>query len=143
MWIKRTPEEVDKWHAATKREARMGGLLISGLAWAGVVVMLAGGWIAGGRVGVVAQESVRAGGFWTRLVIFACVCLPPAFWLYRKERAREFDNATRMTICPKCETAGQGNADMPCECGGTYTLQSTVRWVEAEESQPTRTGSES
>ena len=134
MWIPRTPEEVEKWHAATRREARSQGCLIAGLAWVGIVVLLAGGWIAGGRAGVIAQESVVAGSFWMRFAIFTVMGFPFAYWLYRRESRRELERALQMTICPKCETGSEGNAGATCECGGTFVLQSTVRWEDSEAS---------
>jgi hypothetical protein len=66
MWIPRTPDEAQKWHAATQREARFHGCLFAGLLWLSIVIILAGGWIAGGRAGVIAQDSVAAGSFWSR-----------------------------------------------------------------------------
>ena len=140
MWIPRTPEEVTKWHIATQREARMHGWLIAGLVWLILTAILAGGWIAGGRAGVIAQDSVAGGSFWSRFPIFAIAGLPVAYFLYRRESRRELANSLQMTICPKCETAGEGNAEVTCGCGGIYVLQSTVRWTDDEPSatsQPT------
>ena len=134
MWIPRTPEEITKWHAATQREARSAGWLVAGLSWLGLTAILAGGWIAGGRAGVIAQDSVAGGSFWSRFPIFAVAGLPVAYWLFRRESRRELESALQMTICPKCETAGEGNADTVCQCGGTFVLQSTVRWVYDEPS---------
>src|SRR5689334_10053650 len=110
MWIPRTPEEITKWHAATQREARMAGWLIAGLAWLIITALLAGGWIMGGRAGFLPENSVAAGSFWSRFPIFALAGLPVAYWLFRRESNRELESAKQMTICPKCETAGEGNA---------------------------------
>ena len=41
----------------------MHGLLVAGGSWLVLTIILAGGWIAGGRMGVVTQDSVAAGGF--------------------------------------------------------------------------------
>jgi hypothetical protein len=103
MWIPRTPEEVQKWHAATQREARSQGWLIAGLSWLGITALLAGGWIVGGRAGFITENSVAAGSFWSRFPIFAIAGLPVAYWLYRRESARERESTMQMTICPKCE----------------------------------------
>ena len=133
MWTQRTPEEVKKWEAATAREARRHGWLVAGLSWLGITVILAGGWIAGGRAGVVAQESVAAGTFWTRFPIFAVVGLPIAYWFFHRETRRESVRLAQMTICPKCEKAGEGNVEEACECGGSFVPQRTVRWVDEPE----------
>jgi len=130
MWVPRTSEEVNNWHAATKREARTHGLLMAGLVWAGITALLAGGWIAGGRAGVIAQNGVAGGTFWTRVPIFAVLAVPFAFWLFRRESRRELERAANMTICPQCDTAGELNTGAACDCGGTFVLQSTVRWVD-------------
>jgi hypothetical protein len=143
MWIPRTPEEVEKWHAASQREARSHGWLIAGLSWLGIVVVLAGGWIAGGRAGVIAQDSVAGGSFWIRFPIFAIAGLPVAYWLYRRESRRELESALQMTICPKCETAGEDNAGAACPCGCTFVLQSTVRWEDSEPSATSDPSTES
>jgi hypothetical protein len=133
MWIERTPDEVKKWEAAAARAAQTHGRLVAVLSWLGITVVLAGGWIAGGRIGVVAQESVAAGSFWTRFPIFAAVGLPVAYWFFRREKAKELERSAQMTICPKCETAGEGDAGEACNCGGTFVLQSSVRWVDEPE----------
>ena len=134
MWIPRTPEEVTKWHAATKREARLNGCLIAGASWLGTTAVLAGGWIAGSRAGVIEQNSDATGSFWSHFPIFAAWGLPLAYWLFRRESRRELERALQMSICPKCETASEGNAEAACECGGTIVLQSTLRWVDEESS---------
>lgn len=133
MWVNRTSEETEKWKAAAAREARFHGLLFAGGCWLVITPILAGGWIAGGRMGVVAQDSVAAGSFWTRLPIFALLGLPVAYWLFRHERSKSLASSAQMTICPKCDTAGEGNVDAGCECGGNFVLQSSVRWVDEEE----------
>jgi hypothetical protein len=143
MWIPRTPEEVAKWHTATVREARSAGWLIAGLSWLGITALLAGGWIVGGRAGFITENSVAAGSFWSRFPVFAIAGLPVVYWLLRRESARELQRAVQMTICPKCEATGEGNADTPCQCGGSYVRQSTVRWIDDEPSTPTGTPKES
>jgi hypothetical protein len=107
-----------------------------------MTAILAGGWIAGGRAGVIAQDSVASGSFWSRFPIFALAGLPVAYWLFRRESGRELEHAKRTTICPKCETAGEGNAEATCECGGSFVLQSTVRWVDDEPSATSEAGRE-
>lgn len=81
---------------------------------------------------VVAQDNLPSGSIWTRLPLCGLVVLPFAFWFFRHERNKEFERSSSMTICPKCETAGEGNADTDCACGGKFVLQSNVRWVEEE-----------
>jgi hypothetical protein len=135
MWVARTPEEVAKWESASAREARTQGLLTAGGLWLILTPILAGGWIAGARMGVVAQDSAAAGSFWSRLPIFAVVDLPFAYWLFRHERRKQIARSREMTICPKCDTAGEGNAGEACNCGGSFVLQSSVRWVDDPESE--------
>ena len=86
-------------------------------------------------MGVVAQDSVAAGSFWAEFPIFALVGLPVAFWFFRHERTKELERSSQMTICPKCDTAGEGNTNAACDCGGKYVLQSSVRWIDEEESE--------
>ena len=130
MWVERNPEELLKWNAATRKEARFQGLLVGGLSWAGVSIIVAGGWVASAHW--VAATQRLAGGFWYRLLVVGVLGSPFAVWLYRRVEKMDFERALRMTICPKCDTAGEGNAGAACECGGAYALQSTVRWVDDE-----------
>ena len=133
MWITRTSEEVAKWNTAATREARFQGLLFGGLACGGIAVLLAGGWVASAKW-VAVQDGV-SGGFWLRLPVFLLLGLPVAVWLFRREKRSHLERASRMTICPKCDTAGEENAGEQCQCGGEFVLQSTVRW-EDEETHP-------
>jgi len=134
MWISRTPEEVAKWNAAAAREARTHGFFVAGLSWLGITVVLAGGWIAS-RWGVAAQDSVAGGSFWSRFPIFAVLGLPFAYWFFRRESRSELERSLHMTICPKCDTAGEGDAEADCDCGGAFVLQSSVRWADEPASQ--------
>ena len=68
------------------------------------------------------------------------MALPFAFWLYRRESRNELQRSFQMTICPECETAGEGNVDTVCQCGGTMVLQSTVRWVDDVKTESEHTG---
>ena len=133
MWVQRTTAETEKWRTAAASEAHTGGMVVAGVAWLVLTIILAGGWIAGGRVGVVAEQSVAPGNFWARLPIFAVLGLPVAYWIYRRERRKELERSAQMTICPKCEIAGEGNADAACECGGKFVLQSSMRWIDDDE----------
>jgi hypothetical protein len=132
MWVQRTEDEIKEWNIATAREARTQGLIFAVGTWLGITAILAGGWIAGGRFGVVAESAVAGGGFWSRFPVFAVCGLPVAYWMLRRTRKEELKRAELMTICPKCDTAGEENAGAPCECGGNFVLQSTVRWVDDE-----------
>ena len=134
MWVQRTEQEIAEWNLATAREARTQGLVFAGFSWLGITAILAGGWIAGGRAGVVAQGAVAGGGFWSRFPIFALVGLPVAYWMFRRTRREELKRARLMTICAKCDTAGEENAEAHCECGGKFVLQSTLRWVDQDDS---------
>lgn len=131
MWIPRTPEQVEKWHASSRREARFNGRLYAGGVCLIIPLILAGGWTAGAK-GTAAQGAVSGGSFWSRFLIFVLLCLPVAYLIYRRECKKEMERALRMTICPKCETAGEDNAETPCSCGGTFVPQSTVRWADEE-----------
>lgn len=130
--MQRTPDEIAKWHTSTQREARLHGWLIAGGAWLLITAVLAGGWIASGRLAVIAQQSVVSGGFWTRFPIFAVLGLPIAYIIFRIESRRELETALQMTLCPKCETVGEANADTVCPCGGTFVHQGSLHWVDQE-----------
>ena len=140
MWVARTPEEVKKWHQSTKRDARLDGWILGGGCWLGLTALLAGGLIVGGRSGIVAQDSVGGGSFWMRFPPFALGMVPFGYWLYRREVAEKIARALQMTICPKCDTAGELNAGVACSCGGTFVLQSTVRWEDAPTPSPDNSG---
>ena len=131
MWLPRTPEEVEQWHAATRREAKFQITLLTVLIWLGLSALVAGGWIAGNRFGVVVQESV-SGTFWSRFLLFTLVGSPIAFWAYRHELRKDIAKSNRMTICPQCEQSAAGNIGATCDCGGSFVPQSTVKWVEPE-----------
>lgn len=134
MWIARTAEEVAKWNTAAIREARSQGLLFAGLAYGGVAVLLAGGWVASAKW--VAVDGGVSGGFWFRLPAFLLLGLPVAIWVFRRETRTHLERASRMTICPKCDTAGEENKGEHCQCGGEFVLQSTVRWEDETTSSP-------
>jgi len=131
MWVQRTPEEIAKWHEATAREALSHGRFIAGMVWILVSVLLAGGWFVSIRAGFAAQQST-SGSFWLRLPIVAAVALPFAWFVFRYESKKELAELKRRTICPRCDTAGEGNTGGPCPCGGTAVLQSTMKWIEDE-----------
>src|ERR1017187_4033577 len=103
MWIPRTPEETQKWQDSTAREARFQGLIYAGGCWLGIAALLAGGCMAGANAGLIAQDSVSGGSFWSRLPIFALPGIPVAYWLYRRTVRQELARVKYMTICPKCE----------------------------------------
>ena len=135
MWTPRTEKEIEQWHASTKRDAKFQASIFSGGVWLGLSAILAAGWIAGGKAGLVAQDSVAPASFWSRLPIFLLVGLPVAVWMFRREYKKELARAKYMTICPKCETADENNEGQVCSCGANFVAQSSVRWVE-EESKP-------
>jgi hypothetical protein len=132
MWVERNPEELKRWVEASEREARTGGGLIAGLAWLGSSVLLAGGWFASARMAVLAQTN-SGGSFWSRFPVFLLITLPFAYWIYGREKKRAFAAASSATICPKCETAGEGNEGSSCECGGTFSAQSKMKWAEEDQ----------
>ena len=131
MWTQRTPEEVEKWRQAAANEACSHGRLIGGLVWVAVAVLAAGGWFffMGGNAGVAIQRNV-SGGFWLRLPIFGIIAAPFAYFVFRTERRKERARIAARTICPQCDSAGEGNANTPCQCGGTFVSASTMKWVE-------------
>lgn len=128
----RTPEETQKWQDSTAREARFQGFIYAGGCWLGIAALLAGGCMAGANLGVIAQDSVSSGSFWSRLPIFALPGIPVAYWLFRRTVREELSRAKYMTICPKCEKADENTEGQTCDCGGTFVAQSSVRWVEDE-----------
>src|SRR5215510_3502587 len=129
MWVERTPEEVEKWHEAARREARSHGRLIAGIAWVAISILMAGGWFVSFRGGFAAQQG-QSGSFWIRLPVIALIALPFAWFIFRRESKNELESISRRTICPKCDTAAEGNAGASCPCGSSFTSQSTVKWVE-------------
>ena len=133
MWIERTTDEIDQWHAATRRAARRRTLFFAGLIWAVCTVLLASGWyFVSVRTGMVLHRE-RPGTFWSRLPITAAVMCVLALWFYFREMRRELKQATQCTICPACDTAGASNAGVTCQCGGVFVAQSAMKWVDDEE----------
>jgi hypothetical protein len=126
MWIPRSSGEIASWHAAAVREARTQAWFDAGLVWLGITVVLAAGWLAGG-------------GSWLGLPIIAMLGLLVAYWRFVQARSRGFERSLQMTICPKCESAGEGNVGTICACGGTVVLQSSVRWVDEPEQHESAT----
>jgi len=135
MWVQRTAGEREQWHRTTARDARSHGLIIGGMVWVVLSLMLAGGWVASAQFAVVA-ESGGSGSFWKRLPILAIVILPLCWWISRREGKRKLHSAIHRTICPKCETAAEGNAGLSCDCGGSFMPQSTVKWSDEPKPDP-------
>ena|SRR4051812_16438093 len=129
MWIERTSEEVGDWQKSAEQEARSHGRLMAGIVWALVSVLVAGGWTVSFTAGFAAHRSV-SGGFWLRLPMIAALAFPFIWYAYRHEKKKELKKLTQRTICPKCDTAGESNANEPCPCSGKFVLASTMRWVE-------------
>jgi hypothetical protein len=78
----------------------------------------------------VAVQGSFGGTFWTRLPIFAVLLSPVVFLAGRVERKKAVRKAELQTICPKCDTGGEGNAGASCQCSGTFLPTSTMKWVE-------------
>lgn len=129
MWVKRTPEEIAKWQEGMVRQARTDGLLIGIVAWVLGALVLSGGWVVSFGAGFAVQRNF-GGTFWTRLPIFAVICAPIVFLARRVESRRAMRSAGVRTICPQCDTAAESNAGAACQCGGTFVLSSTMKWVE-------------
>lgn len=129
MWIQRSPEEVAKWKLNTERQARADGLMIGVLGWAGAAVLLSAGWVVSFQSGVAVQGSF-GGTFWTRLPIFVVLASPVVFIARRYESKKSLRKAASRTICPQCDTPGDGNAGASCKCGGSFVPSSTMKWVE-------------
>ena len=127
MWVQRTPEEVARWDAITRREARSHGLGIASLVWIAGALLAAGGLFYT-RAGVIQRGVV--GSFWPRLAMFAVVLAPFCYWLYRHEMGKELAKAYRRTICPTCDIAAEGNAGAACRCGATFIFQCEMKWVD-------------
>jgi len=132
MWVQRTAEETAKWNEAAIREARNHGRLIAGMVWILVSAGLAGGWMASAQFAVIADTTQVGGSFWSRWPTFGLIMLPFCWWLYRRESKRDLATALNRTICPRCETASEGNHGSACKCGGSFVPQSTVKWEEDE-----------
>jgi hypothetical protein len=129
MWVKRTQEEEARWRIAAEKGARSHGLMIGLLGWGGAVILLSAGWIVSFSSGV-AVERNYGGTFWTRLLVFGLLGSPIIFIARRVEGRKALRKDLARTICPKCDTAAEGNAEAACQCGGAYVLASTVKWVE-------------
>jgi len=129
MWIERTPTEVAKWHEATQRDARSHGRFIAGIVWVLVSAFVAGGWFVSFRAGVASQQS-QPGNFWIRLPLVALIALPFAWFVFRTESRKEMEKLDRATICPKCDTASDTNPGAPCQCGGQFVPQSSLKWID-------------
>src|SRR5258705_11839093 len=100
MWIKRTPDEVAKWHETSAREARAHGRLIGGMIWVLGSLFAAGGWYVGFQSGVLIQFN-RGGTYWGRLVLSSLALFPISYWWYRRETNGELGKTNAGTVCPK------------------------------------------
>lgn len=131
MWIQRTPDELADRQKTAQAEATSHGLLICAIVWAIVTVCLAGGWYVffAGGAGFAVQRDV-AESFWVRVPVCGLAALPFAFVVFWYERRKQSGRNKKTTICPKCDTIGEGNPGASCHCGGSYVLLSTVKWVE-------------
>ena len=129
MWIQRTPEEEAKWRASAEKDARSHGLMIGLLGWGIAVVLVSAGWFVSFSGGMAVQRSY-GGSFWMRLLIFGVIASPIIFIARRVESRKALRKDLARTICPKCDTAAEGNAGASCQCGGAFVPASTVRWVE-------------
>jgi hypothetical protein len=129
MWIQRTPEEETQWRASAEKDARSHGLMIGLLGWGGAVVLLSAGWEVSFSAGIAVQRSY-GGTFWMRLLIFGIVGSPIIFIARRVESRKALRKDLARTICPKCDTAAEGNTGAICRCGGAFVPASTVKWVE-------------
>jgi hypothetical protein len=129
MWIQRTPEEEAQWQQSAEQDARSHGLMIGILAWGFAVLVLSAGWMVSFSTGVIVQRSF-GGTFWMRLLVFGLLGSPVIFIARRAESRKALRKARLRTICPKCDTAAEGNAGATCQCGGAFVLASTMKWVE-------------
>jgi hypothetical protein len=129
MWIERTPEEIAKWQKDSEQQARSDGLMIGIIAWVFSVLVVSSGWVVSFASEVAAQRSF-GGTFWTRLPIIALLALPIIFLARRHETRKALSKSQLRTICPKCDTAAEGNAGEACPCGGTFVPSSSMKWVE-------------
>ena len=98
------------------------------MVWVLVSVLTAAGWFVGFRSGFAFHIS-RGGSFLLRLLLFAVLGFPFAYWVFRREGRRELEKTMRRTLCPKCGTIGEANEGAACQCGGAYVPQSTMKWV--------------
>jgi hypothetical protein len=128
VWVRRTPDEVARWHEITRQHARQHGLAIAGFVWI-LTTMLGVGGVFYTRAGLLVRSSV-VGGFWMRLLVFAVVALLISYWVYRSEIRKEIGGALRRTICPECGKGGEEPIGTNCDCGHARVPQSTMKWVE-------------
>jgi hypothetical protein len=91
MWIKRTPDEVAKWHETSAQEARAHGRLIGGMIWVLGSFFAAGGWYVGFQSGVFIQFN-RGGTYWGRLVILIGYVADCVLDVSSREQARVGEN---------------------------------------------------
>ena len=129
MWIERTPEEEAKWRATAEKKARSHGLMVGLLGWGGAVILLSAGWVVSFSTGMAVQRNY-GGTFWMRLLVFGLLGSPIIFIARRVEMRKALRKDFARTICPKCDTAAEGNAEATCQCGGEFVPMSTVKWVE-------------
>ncbi len=131
MWIQRTPDEVAKWNAAAEREAFNHARLLTGIIWILVCVIFAGGssfLLASGTIIPVQMNSSAIS--WLEWPSIVLITAPFAYWLFRREKRSELKKIQQRTICAQCDTADSGNAGVSCQCGGSFVLSSTMKWVE-------------
>jgi hypothetical protein len=128
VWVRRTPDEVARWHEITRQHARLHGLTIAGFVWI-LTTMLGVGGVFYTRAGLLLRSSV-VGGFWTRLLVFAMAALLMSYWVYRSEIRKEIGGPLRRTICPSCGKGGEKPIGTNCDCGQALVPQSTMKWVE-------------
>jgi hypothetical protein len=103
---------------------------MAGFVWL-LTTMLGVGGLFYTRSGFLLRSSV-VGGFWMRLLMFAVVALPIAYWVYRSEIRKEIGEASRRTICPTCGRGGEEPVGTMCDCGQTLVPQSKMKWVEGK-----------
>ena len=131
MWVERTQDEVAKWRASNIRAARRYGAIFAGSIWVAVSILAIYGllFFSSGGVVVAIQRDVSGRAWWVTpgaiLMIFPIIYA--CFRQQSRSRLREYE---RLTICPKCDSAGDNNAGAQCQCGGTFVPSSTVKWVE-------------
>jgi hypothetical protein len=131
MWVERTPDEVAKWRAAKTRAARRYGAIFAGSIWVAVSILATCGWSffsSGG--GVVAVQRDVSGRVWWVMPLAILMIFPFVYFCFRQQSRSRLREYERLTICPKCDSAGDNNAGAQCQCGGTFVPSSTVKWVE-------------
>jgi hypothetical protein len=128
LWVRRTEDEVARWHEITRRDARSNGLTIAILAWVAVIVLASFG-VFYYRGGIVIQHHILLGSG-LRLAIFLSITAAISYWIYRFETLRELAEAGRRTRCPACGAGSADNLGQSCGCGDVFVPQSTMKWVE-------------